>query len=115
MVGIFTHFDRNPRRLVLGFFKAVGGSIQSVVGVFSDIVSYIRLFAVGTATVTVASTFNEMAAGALAPLILVAGHSLNIALSLMSVMVHGVRLNMLEFSQHLGQQWSGVPYEPFKE
>jgi V/A-type H+-transporting ATPase subunit I len=29
--------------------------------------------------------------------------------------VHGVRLNMLEFSGHLGMEWTGKPYKPFKE
>ena len=34
---------------------------------------------------------------------------------LWSVVVHGIRLNMLEFSGHLGMQWSGKTYQPFKE
>jgi V/A-type H+-transporting ATPase subunit I len=33
----------------------------------------------------------------------------------MAVLVHGVRLNMLEFSGHVGVQWTGKPYKPFKE
>ena len=41
--------------------------------------------------------------------------ALNIALGLMAVVVHGIRLNMLEFSSHLGMQWSGIKYEPFRE
>jgi V/A-type H+-transporting ATPase subunit I len=96
----------------------------SVISSFSDIVSYVRLFAVGFATVIVASSFNQMALGAgvdnilsgfIAALILVAGHVLNIVLGLMAVIVHGIRLNMLEFSGHLGMEWSGREYSPFKE
>jgi len=34
---------------------------------------------------------------------------------LMAVIVHGIRLNMLEFSGHLNMQWSGREYKPFKE
>jgi V/A-type H+-transporting ATPase subunit I len=34
-------------------------------------------------------------------------------LSVMGVMVHGMRLNTLEFSGHLGMQWTGVPFAPF--
>jgi V/A-type H+-transporting ATPase subunit I len=49
-----------------------------------------------------------------AVLILFAGHTLNIVLSAMSVLVHGVRLNALEFSMHLGLEWSGVRYTPFR-
>lgn len=89
---------------------------------FVDVVSYVRLFAVGTATLAVAGAFNEMAAGfgwsgivngAVAAFILFFGHSLNILLAAMGVLVHGVRLNTLEFSGHLGLTWSGVPYVPF--
>jgi len=96
----------------------------SVINSFSDIVSYIRLFAVGMSTVIVASNFNQMASGSgessiigtiLSVLILLLGHSLNITLAMMSVLVHGVRLNMLEFSSHVGMQWTGKKYEPFKE
>ncbi len=49
-----------------------------------------------------------------AVMILLIGHGLNIVLGLMAVVVHGIRLNMLEFSGHLGMQWSGKPYTPFK-
>lgn len=89
---------------------------------FVDVVSYIRLFAVGTATLAVAGAFNNMAAGLgfdawwkglVAAIILLLGHSLNIALAAMGVIVHGVRLNTLEFSGHLGMQWTGSPYRPF--
>lgn len=93
----------------------------TIINNFVDVVSYVRLFAVGTATLAVASAFNEMAAGfgwsglgssAAAALILFFGHTLNILLAAMGVLVHGVRLNTLEFSGHLGLTWSGVPYEP---
>jgi len=43
------------------------------------------------------------------------GHALNIVLGLMAIIVHGIRLNLLEFSGHLGMQWSGKEYSPFKE
>jgi V/A-type H+-transporting ATPase subunit I len=93
-----------------------------VISSFSDIVSYLRLFAVGFATVVVAESFNNMAlgggisgvlSGIAAVLILFLGHTLNILLGCMAVIVHGIRLNMLEFSGHLGMQWSGKKYEPF--
>lgn len=115
VVGIFTNFQKNPLKMLASFTGAVLNSIQSVISSFSDIVSYIRLFAVGLAGVTVAASFNEMANGIFAPIVLVLGHGLNIVLGMMSVMVHGVRLNMLEFSSHLGQEWSGNPYKPFRE
>ena len=46
--------------------------------------------------------------------ILFFGHTLNIILGAMSVIVHGVRLNMLEYSSHLKMEWSGIKYSPFR-
>ena len=112
LVGLFANFQKN---ILKGFLLSIGNLPLDIIGSFSDIVSYIRLFAVGIATVTVASSFNDMAGGIMAPLVLVLGHGLNIILAMMSVLVHGVRLNMLEFSGHLGQEWSGKEYKPFKE
>ena len=43
------------------------------------------------------------------------GHALNLVMGLLSVVVHGVRLNLLEFSGQLNMEWSGYEYEPFKE
>jgi vacuolar-type H+-ATPase subunit I/STV1 len=48
-----------------------------------------------------------------AVLILVFGHTINMLLIAMSVIVHGIRLNILEFSGHMNMQWSGIPYRPF--
>ena len=112
LVGLFANFQKN---IFKGLLISLGNLPLDIISSFSDIVSYIRLFAVGIATVTVASSFNDMAGGITAPLILVLGHGLNIVLAMMSVLVHGVRLNMLEFSGHLGQEWSGKEYKPFKE
>jgi len=88
-----------------------------------DIISYIRLFAVGMAGYSVANAFNGMVAplfgtipgSAAAALILLLVHSLNIALAGMGVAVHAVRLNTLEFSSNVGIQWSGNPYTPFRK
>lgn len=96
----------------------------NLVGNFVDVVSYVRLFAVGTATFAVASAFNEMAMelgaagwiGKLAAvLILLFGHVLNILLAAMGVLVHGIRLNTLEFAGHLGLQWTGIRFLPFMQ
>lgn len=111
-----------------GWLKGIGSTLVelplSLIGSFSDVVSYLRLFAVGYASVVLASTFNNMAleggihsviGGVCAALILFMGHALNIVLGMMAVIVHGIRLNMLEFSSHIGMQWSGVKYDPFRE
>jgi len=108
--------------LLFGIAKMPLKLLDSI-SAFSDIISYVRLFAVGLATIEVARAFNEMAAGIgfgipsglISAFILFFGHALNIVMGAMSVIVHGVRLNMLEFSGHLGMEWTGIPYEPFKE
>lgn len=118
-VLFFAKPSRNPLKLIGG---GIGALLLGLVNSFVDVISYIRLYAVGAATVALASSFNSMA-GEFFPawstffigvLILALGHSLNIVLGLMSVLVHGVRLNVLEFSQHLGMQWSGEPYSPLQ-
>ncbi len=90
----------------------------SSINAFADTVSYIRLFAVGLASVEIAIAANELAIGTGNPvamiIILLIGHSLNVAMGGMSVLVHGIRLNMLEFSGHLGMEWSGSEYKPFQ-
>ena len=96
--------------------------LLGVVNVFSDIVSYIRLWAVGLAGAAIAQTVNEMAGPTLGGflifagiLLLVFGHGLNMVLNVLSVIVHGVRLNTLEFSSHLVMSWSGFSYKPFAD
>jgi V/A-type H+-transporting ATPase subunit I len=88
---------------------------------FGNVMSYIRLFAVGMASLAIAQSFNDIAAGFHGPLIIVAilvlliGHGLNLIMALLSVVVHGVRLNVLEFSGQAGLEWTGIAYDPFKE
>ncbi|MBU0679608.1 MAG: hypothetical protein KJ626_16015 [Verrucomicrobia bacterium] len=89
-----------------------------------DIVSYVRLFAVGLATYAVGNAFNGMIigdgihgilGGLLAAVFLFLAHALNIVMAAMGVLVHGIRLNTLEFSGHLGLEWSGQKYTPFRK
>ncbi len=118
---VFSNFQKN---IIKGVLATIGDLPLSIISAFSDIVSYLRLFAVGYASVIVAQSFNDMALGAginsvlsgfIAAVVLFFGHSLNIVLGVMSVVVHWVRLNMLEFSGHLNMQWAGQHYKPFKE
>ncbi|MBR2531998.1 MAG: hypothetical protein IKE56_04935 [Lachnospiraceae bacterium] len=88
---------------------------------FSNVMSYIRLFAVGMAGVAISQSFNDIGAGmpgilvVVGAVIIILGHALNIAMCFLSVVVHGVRLNVLEFSGQAGIEWAGVSYDPFKE
>jgi V/A-type H+-transporting ATPase subunit I len=93
----------------------------SVINCFVDVISYIRLFAVGMASAKVAMSVNMIVnldaskiwTIPIIAVILLAGHALNIALCGLGILVHGVRLNTLEFSLHRDMQWSGFPYKPF--
>lgn len=93
----------------------------NTISAFGNVMSYIRLFAVGMASLAIAQSFNNMAAGFEGPLVIVAalimivGHALNLVMGFLSVVVHGVRLNLLEFSGQLGMEWAGIAYEPFKK
>jgi V/A-type H+-transporting ATPase subunit I len=120
LVILFT----NPQAHVLrGIGDGLGTVALSLMNNFTDVISYIRLFAVGLATLAIAETTNTLASGlgdgvaALAAgiVIILIGHSLNIILGPMSVLVHGVRLNVLEFSGHANVTWSGFTFEPLKE
>ena len=94
----------------------------NVMSVLGDVISYVRLFAVGLASVQVAGNFNAMALDLGLPLwikwlpvvlIMLVGHGLNIAMAGLSVLVHAVRLNTLEFSNHKGVSWAGYAFRPF--
>lgn len=96
----------------------------NIISAMGDIISYVRLFAVGLASVKVAENFNSMAMGLDLPIalrvlavcaILLVGHGLNLAMGALSILVHAVRLNTLEFSNAKGITWSGQPYNPFKQ
>ena len=95
----------------------------AIIGSFTDVLSYIRLFAVGMAGACIAQCFNGMGTNVirsnpwlflLGVVVIVFGHLLNLALAMMSVLVHAVRLNTLEFSNHAGLSWSGQKFTPFK-
>lgn len=120
---VFSNYDGSIGKSILESCKNIISVLLGVVNVFSDIVSYIRLWAVGLAGAAISNTVNTMAGPILghailfiaAIILLVFGHGLNMVLNLLSVIVHGVRLNTLEFSNHLGMSWSGFKYAPFAE
>ena len=104
------------KRLLLG----LASSMLPLLSTFSDTMSYVRLFAVGLASYYIASAFNalgvrtaEVATWFTAVPVLIFGHGLNIGLAAIAIFAHGVRLNMLEFSNTAGVQWGGYAYRPF--
>jgi V/A-type H+/Na+-transporting ATPase subunit I len=116
-------YENNIFKSIIEGLKNIIPTFLGSVGVFADIVSYIRLWALGLAGSSLATIINSMAGGLFKPLfmalfgviLLAFGHGLNMTLSVLSVVVHAIRLNVLEFScNHLGMQWSGIKYEPFR-
>ena len=74
--------------------------VMNVIQIFADILSYLRLYALGLAGAIVSQTVNEMAGSvtlAAGIIILIIGHSINILLSIMGGVIHGLRLNFLEW------------------
>lgn len=123
MSFVFSNYEGNIGESIMASVKGIISVLLGVVNVFSDIVSYIRLWAVGLAGAAISNTVNSMAGPLLGHAItflafvvlILFGHGLNMILNLLSVIVHGVRLNTLEFSTHLGMSWSGFKYSPFCE
>ncbi|MBE6806138.1 MAG: ATPase [Ruminococcaceae bacterium] len=120
---IFANYEGNIIKSILASCVNIVSVLLGVVNVFSDIVSYIRLWAVGLAGAAISATVNELAGPLLgnflfmilAIVLLVFGHGLNMILNILSVIVHGIRLNTLEFSSHLDMSWSGHKFKPFTE
>lgn len=120
---VFSNYDGSVVKSILSSLKNIVSVLLGVVNVFSDIVSYIRLWAVGLAGAAISATVNELAGPLLgnfmfmilAICLLVFGHGLNMILNILSVIVHGIRLNTLEFSSHLDMSWSGRKFKPFEE
>ena len=120
---VFSNYEGSIIKSILTSLTNIVSVLLGVVNVFSDIVSYIRLWAVGLAGAAISATVNELAGPllgnfmfmVLAIVLLVFGHGLNMILNVLSVIVHGIRLNTLEFSSHLDMSWSGHKFKPFKE
>ena len=123
MSFVFSNYNGSIGKSILESLKNIVSVLLGVVNVFSDIVSYIRLWAVGLAGAAISATVNELASPLLgnflfmiiAIVLLVFGHGLNMILNVLSVIVHGIRLNTLEFSSHLDMSWSGHKFKPFEE
>ena len=120
---VFANYEGDIGKSVVASLVNIVSVLLGVVNVFSDIVSYIRLWAVGLAGAAISATVNELAGPMLgnflfmifAIIVLVFGHGLNMILNVLSVVVHGIRLNTLEFSTHLDMSWSGHKFKPFNE
>ena len=97
-------------------------SLASITKLFGDVLSYMRLFALGLASASLGLTFNNLAENAIdqgqgigvlaGALIFILGHLVNLLLGLMSGLVHGLRLNFIEF-YNWGEPGEGYAYTRF--
>jgi len=106
--------------------RLMGGLLAGarVVNLFSDVLSYMRLFALGLAAASLGATINTLAdqvmhavpgIGVLvAILVLVLGHAVNLGLGVIAGTVHGLRLNVIEFF-NWGMREEGRPFRPFRK
>ena len=128
LCALFIMFYSNPDRkiLLLNIGGGLWGTYNMVSGLLGDVLSYIRLFALGLAGGILGNVFNALAlqAGGALPgwigwlptlLILVFGHTLNFALCLISSVVHPMRLTFVEFYKNAGFEGGGKEYKPFKK
>ena len=110
-----------PLNIGLGLWDAY----NMATGMLGDMLSYIRLFALGLSGGIVASVFNSLASGfapdniILGPLvfliIFVFGHALNMFMNVLGAFVHPMRLTFVEFFKNSGYEGGGLEYAPFKK
>ena len=109
-----------PLNIGLGLWDAY----NMATGMLGDMLSYIRLFALGLSGGIVASVFNSLASGfapdnvVLGPLvfllIFVFGHALNMFMNVLGAFVHPMRLTFVEFFKNSGYEGGGLAYNPFR-
>ncbi len=122
--GFFVLFFSDPKTNV---FSRVGKGIwdiySTVTGVFGDLLSYIRLFALGLSSAILGFVINDIALQILGSskilgpiffvIFLLLGHSLNILISSLGSFVHPMRLTFVEFYKNAGFKGGGEEYKPF--
>jgi V/A-type H+-transporting ATPase subunit I len=119
LVFAFSGYGERPLGRTLAGLLA----LTRLTKIFGDVLSYLRLFALGLASASLAVAFNGMASDVRAAipgigllfalLILGLGHTLNFVLGLASAVIHGLRLNLLEFFDW-GLQEEGNLFRAFR-
>ncbi len=90
--------------------------VMTLVQIFCDVLSYLRLYALGLAGMMMATTFNQMASDAgvfFGFFILLMGHTVNMVMGIMGGVIHGLRLNFLEW-YHYSFEGGGKLFHPLK-
>ena len=128
-------YDQAAQSLVIVFFsdleisiparigKGIWDIYSTVTGIFGDILSYIRLFALGLSSAILGFVINDIAMQILGSsaifgpiffvIFLLLGHGLNILISSLGSFVHPMRLTFVEFYKNAGFKGGGKQYKPF--
>ena len=92
------------------------GEIAQVIAIFADILSYLRLYALALASTIMARTFNSMGLEiglVVGSVVILAGHSINLLLGTMGGVIHGLRLNFIEW-YHYSFDGEGRLFNPLR-
>ena len=122
-IGIFplNNLHRNP---LVNVGSGLWDTYNMATGILGDVLSYLRLYALGLAGAMLGFAFNDLAKMALGDggfgwipfiLIVIVGHTLNIAMAALGAFVHPLRLNFLEFFKNSDYDGSGLKYNPLKK
>lgn len=118
-------YNSPGKNVVVNIGLGLWDSYNMATGLLGDILSYVRLFALGLSGGILASVFNSLASGMrpdnviagpiVMVLIFVIGHSINIFMNVLGAMVHPMRLTFVEFFKNSGYEGGGKEYSPFKK
>lgn len=122
-IGIYLLNDLH-RNVFVNIGAGVWDTYNMATGLMGDILSYMRLYALGLAGGMLGGVFNSLGlmvqdsvggipGWVVCCLILVLGHAFNIAMSCISAFVHPLRLNFVEYFKNSGYEGTGVLYNPF--
>lgn len=123
-IGIFllNSPGKNP---LLNIGLGLWDTYNMATGLLGDVLSYVRLFALGLSGGILANVFNSMAVGMspdipivgfiVTALIFAIGHALNIFMNILGAIVHPMRLTFVEFFKNAGYEGGGVEYKPFSK
>ena len=118
-------YNSPGKNIFLNIGLGLWDAYNMVTGLLGDVLSYVRLFALGLSGGILASVFNSLAVGMspdvpvvgflVTALIFLAGHGLNIFMNILGSMVHPMRLTFVEFFKNSGYEGGGQEYKPFKK
>ncbi len=125
-VAFFMMFFMNSpgKNPLVNFGSGLWDMYNNVTGFMGDLLSYIRLFALGICSGIIANVFNSLAIG-MSPdipvvgliitiLIMIIGHAINLFMGVLGAFVHPLRLTFVEFYKNAGFEDGGRPFEPLK-